>query len=210
MKQIVSFDKIKLTNNQLDDNGHVSILHVPPLSLSPSLALFLTLFPNARLKLTPPSLCLFQIILNSMHKYQPRFHVLLHTSTSSPGSTSLSSSFSSSTSSASPDENQRSHHHHHQPKHEDDTSSRFKTFTFPETKFMAVTAYQNHRITQLKIASNPFAKGFRDCDLDEWRAEQQLHHQSPHQNHHQTIVSPPPVSHWSSGTGHTSTPFTTH
>lgn len=24
MKQIVSFDKLKLTNNQLDDNGHVS------------------------------------------------------------------------------------------------------------------------------------------------------------------------------------------
>jgi T-box protein 1 len=25
MKQVVSFDKLKLTNNQLDDNGHVSI-----------------------------------------------------------------------------------------------------------------------------------------------------------------------------------------
>jgi len=24
MKQIVSFDKLKLTNNQLDENGHVS------------------------------------------------------------------------------------------------------------------------------------------------------------------------------------------
>ena len=24
------------------------------------------------------------------------------------------------------------------------------------------------QITQLKIASNPFAKGFRDCDPDEW------------------------------------------
>merc|ERR1719464_880283 len=32
---------------------------------------------------------------------------------------------------------------------------------------MAVTAYQNHRITQLKIASNPFAKGFRDCDPED-------------------------------------------
>lgn len=29
MKQIVSFDKLKLTNNLLDDNGHVSVrLHV--------------------------------------------------------------------------------------------------------------------------------------------------------------------------------------
>lgn len=27
MKQIVSFDKLKLTNNLLDDNGHVSTLH---------------------------------------------------------------------------------------------------------------------------------------------------------------------------------------
>lgn len=27
MKQVVSFDKLKLTNNQLDDNGHVSFPH---------------------------------------------------------------------------------------------------------------------------------------------------------------------------------------
>lgn len=36
MKQIVSFDKLKLTNNLLDDNGHVSVrpLHVnAPLNL---------------------------------------------------------------------------------------------------------------------------------------------------------------------------------
>ena len=26
MKQVVSFDKLKLTNHQLDDNGHVSFL----------------------------------------------------------------------------------------------------------------------------------------------------------------------------------------
>ena len=25
MKQVVSFDKLKLTNNQLDENGHVSL-----------------------------------------------------------------------------------------------------------------------------------------------------------------------------------------
>jgi hypothetical protein len=37
-----------------------------------------------------------------------------------------------------------------------------KTFTFPETQFIAVTAYQNTDITQLKIDNNPFAKGFRD------------------------------------------------
>ena len=34
MKQVVSFDKLKLTNNQLDDNGHVSCKQVPRLSRS--------------------------------------------------------------------------------------------------------------------------------------------------------------------------------
>ncbi|CAG5136133.1 unnamed protein product [Candidula unifasciata] len=34
--------------------------------------------------------------------------------------------------------------------------------TFPQTSFMAVTAYQNQQVTTLKIASNPFAKGFRE------------------------------------------------
>lgn len=97
MKQPVSFDKLKLTNNQLDDNGH--------------------------------------IILNSMHRYQPRCHVVV--APSPPGSAP------------------------------DPRTENFKTFCFPETRFTAVTAYQNHRITQLKIASNPFAKGFRDCESDE-------------------------------------------
>ncbi|XP_075215424.1 T-box transcription factor TBX15-like [Lycorma delicatula] len=36
------------------------------------------------------------------------------------------------------------------------------TFTFPETSFITVTAYQNQQITKLKIACNPFAKGFRE------------------------------------------------
>ncbi|CAG9861755.1 unnamed protein product [Phyllotreta striolata] len=97
MKQTVSFDKLKLTNNQLDDNGH--------------------------------------IILNSMHRYQPRFHVVYLP----PKSVS----------------------------NQENCSENFKTFVFSETSFTAVTAYQNHRITQLKIASNPFAKGFRDCDPDD-------------------------------------------
>ena len=38
----------------------------------------------------------------------------------------------------------------------------YKTFVFPEMQFIAVTAYQNEKITQLKIDHNPFAKGFRD------------------------------------------------
>uniref|UniRef100_A0A670IY17 T-box domain-containing protein n=1 Tax=Podarcis muralis TaxID=64176 RepID=A0A670IY17_PODMU len=91
MRQIVSFDKLKLTNNLMDDNGH--------------------------------------IILNSMHRYQPRFHVVV----------------------VDP-----------RPDSERYAQENFKSFIFTETQFMAVTAYQNHRITQLKIASNPFAKGFRE------------------------------------------------
>ncbi|CAG5110323.1 Oidioi.mRNA.OKI2018_I69.chr2.g4735.t1.cds [Oikopleura dioica] len=67
-------------------------------------------------------------ILNSMHKYQPRFHIARCDDLSK---LSFCSSFS-------------------------------KTFTFPEMSFIAVTAYQNERITQLKIDHNPFAKGFRD------------------------------------------------
>ncbi|XP_041457013.1 T-box transcription factor TBX1-like isoform X2 [Lytechinus variegatus] len=96
MKQIVSFDKLKLTNNLLDDNGH--------------------------------------IILNSMHRYQPRFHVV---------------------------------HVSGRKDFENAPERDFKCFIFSETQFTAVTAYQNHRITQLKIASNPFAKGFRECDPDD-------------------------------------------
>ncbi|KAI4484530.1 hypothetical protein M0804_007096 [Polistes exclamans] len=34
-------------------------------------------------------------------------------------------------------------------------------FTLKETEFIAVTAYQNENIIHLKIANNPFAKGFR-------------------------------------------------
>ncbi|XP_012520927.1 PREDICTED: T-box transcription factor TBX10 [Propithecus coquereli] len=97
MRQIVSFDKLKLTNNLLDDNGH--------------------------------------IILNSMHRYQPRFHVVFV------------------------DPRKDSERY---------AQENFKSFIFTETQFTAVTAYQNHRITQLKIASNPFAKGFRESDLDSW------------------------------------------
>uniref|UniRef100_A0A672F9Z1 T-box transcription factor 2a n=1 Tax=Salarias fasciatus TaxID=181472 RepID=A0A672F9Z1_SALFA len=65
-------------------------------------------------------------ILNSMHKYQPRFHIVRANDIMKlPYST-------------------------------------FRTYVFPETEFIAVTAYQNEKITQLKIDNNPFAKGFRD------------------------------------------------
>ncbi|XP_076024947.1 T-box transcription factor TBX2b-like [Genypterus blacodes] len=65
-------------------------------------------------------------ILNSMHKYQPRFHIVR-------ANDILKLPYST-----------------------------FRTYVFPETEFIAVTAYQNEKITQLKIDNNPFAKGFRD------------------------------------------------
>ncbi|VDP39690.1 unnamed protein product [Schistosoma mattheei] len=68
----------------------------------------------------------FQAVLNSMHKYIPRFHIV------------------------------RADHLNKM------NMSNFVTFIFDETEFIAVTAYQNERITQLKIDNNPFAKGFRD------------------------------------------------
>nr|XP_008117197.1 PREDICTED: T-box brain protein 1 [Anolis carolinensis] len=81
------------------------------------------------------------VVLQSLHKYQPRLHVV--------------------------EVNEDGTEDSSQP-------GRVQTFTFPETQFIAVTAYQNTDITQLKIDHNPFAKGFRDnydtiytgCDMD--------------------------------------------
>ncbi|KAA0190243.1 T box transcription factor TBX20 [Fasciolopsis buskii] len=77
------------------------------------------------------------IILNSMHKYQPRVHLVRRSATDPM--TFVPGKF--------PDSLQ---------------SDEIKTFEFPETVFIAVTAYQNQLITKLKIDCNPFAKGFRD------------------------------------------------
>ncbi|XP_057326543.1 T-box transcription factor TBX20-like isoform X2 [Microplitis mediator] len=93
-KQIVSFEKVKLTNNEMDRHGH--------------------------------------LVLNSMHKYQPRIHLVKR-----------------------PDSGAKD-------PIEDLEREPHKTFVFPEAIFTAVTAYQNQLITKLKIDSNPFAKGFRD------------------------------------------------
>ncbi|CAL1599387.1 unnamed protein product [Knipowitschia caucasica] len=41
-----------------------------------------------------------------------------------------------------------------------------QTFVFPETQFITVTAYQNNKITELKINANPFAKGFREDGMN--------------------------------------------
>ncbi|KAF8786295.1 T-box transcription factor TBX20 like protein [Argiope bruennichi] len=94
-KQVVSFEKVKLTNNEMDKQGH--------------------------------------IVLNSMHKYQPRIHLVRRRNTHGSNSPIT-----------------------------DLEAEEYRTYVFPETVFTAVTAYQNQLITKLKIDSNPFAKGFRD------------------------------------------------
>ncbi|VDK77702.1 unnamed protein product [Litomosoides sigmodontis] len=94
--QVISFEKAKLTNNEVDKAGH--------------------------------------LILNSMHKYQPRVHVVRR-----PRERPIEQALTIDL------------HNEH-----------YKTFQFKETQFMAVTAYQNQLITKLKIEKNPFAKGFRD------------------------------------------------
>ncbi|KAM8848415.1 T-box transcription factor TBX22 isoform 1-T1 [Synchiropus picturatus] len=94
MRQVISFDRVKLTNNEMDDKGH--------------------------------------IILQSMHKYKPRVHVIQH-----------DPRMDLSRIQSLPAEGVHS-------------------FSFPETEFTTVTAYQNQQITKLKIDRNPFAKGFRD------------------------------------------------
>lgn len=66
-----------------------------------------------------------KIMLNSLHKYQPRIHIIRVVA--SEGEKTIS------------------------------------THTFPETQFIAVTAYQNEEITSLKIKYNPFAKAFLDA-----------------------------------------------
>ncbi|XP_028835857.1 T-box transcription factor T-A-like [Denticeps clupeoides] len=64
-----------------------------------------------------------QIMLNSLHKYEPRIHIV-----KVGGVQKMISSQS-----------------------------------FPETQFIAVTAYQNEEVTALKIKHNPFAKAFLDA-----------------------------------------------
>ncbi|XP_011505963.1 PREDICTED: T-box-containing protein TBX6L-like [Ceratosolen solmsi marchali] len=52
-------------------------------------------------------------------------------------------------------------------------------FTFRETEFIAVTAYQNENITKLKIDNNPFAKGFRESGQSACKRKRQ---RPPHED----------------------------
>nr|XP_061804171.1 T-box transcription factor TBX3-like [Nerophis lumbriciformis] len=106
MSKVITFHKVKLTNNISDKHGFT--------------------------------------ILNSMHKYQPRFHIVkANDILKLPCST-------------------------------------FLTYVFFETEFIAVTAYQNDKITQLKIDNNPFAKGFRDTGNGKREKRQDLTLFYPH------------------------------
>ncbi|KAM6968584.1 MAX dimerization protein MGA a [Tautogolabrus adspersus] len=49
------------------------------------------------------------------------------------------------------------------------------TFTFPQTEFMAVTAYQNSHFAQLKVGCNPFAKGLKE-DLSKLKVNSRKDH----------------------------------
>ncbi|XP_007471602.1 PREDICTED: T-box transcription factor TBX22-like, partial [Lipotes vexillifer] len=82
MRQIISFDRVKLTNNEMDDKGH--------------------------------------IILQSMHKYKPRVHVMKQ-----------ESRVDMSRIQSLPAEG-------------------VKTFSFKETEFTTVTAYQNQQVKPTK------------------------------------------------------------
>ncbi|VDM58289.1 unnamed protein product [Angiostrongylus costaricensis] len=79
MSKTVAFDRVKVTNNQQDNDP-------------------------------------FHVVLQSMHKYLPVLYI------------------------------------YHMP----------NTVMYDYTAFIAVTAYQNNDVTQLKISHNPFAKGFRE------------------------------------------------
>lgn len=94
------------------------------------------------------------ILMQSMHKYQPRIHIIYWN-----GALPL----------------------HIDPIELLRIGCR-KEFVFLQTQFIAVTAYQNSQITQLKIASNPFARGFRG----DWRKVSTSDEKSKIESEHST------------------------
>lgn len=57
-KQVVSFEKVKLTNNEMDKHGHVCY------------------YSKHKRTIKQRDFLLLQLVLNSMHKYQPRIHLV--------------------------------------------------------------------------------------------------------------------------------------
>ena len=74
----------------------------------------------------------------------------------------------------------------------------YSSYVFPSTTFVAVTAYQNNRVTKLKIAHNPFAKGFRERQTmnRKRRPEPEVHHPSPERpmKDKKRMIESPPVT----------------
>ncbi|CAA82575.2 T-box transcription factor tbx-9 [Caenorhabditis elegans] len=68
------------------------------------------------------------------------------------------------------------------------------TAKFPHTEFIAVTAYQNQKITDLKIKHNSFAKGFRDGNLSRKRRSPSYSDGSNSQSPSPKSRSPPEVA----------------
>nr|XP_061837702.1 MAX dimerization protein MGA a isoform X2 [Nerophis lumbriciformis] len=54
-------------------------------------------------------------------------------------------------------------------------TSNVATFTFQQTEFMAVTAYQNSQFVQLKVDYNPFAKGLKEDPVKSWGLKLKSH-----------------------------------
>jgi T-box len=95
----------------------------------------------AKVKLTNKTKGAGQIMLNSLHKYEPRVHVVRV-----PGQHDAGGA-----------DGGRTGHQNSQQQQQ------VWTFPFPPTQFVAVTAYQNEDVTALKIKHNPFAKAFLDA-----------------------------------------------
>ena len=87
----------------------------------------------AKVKLTNKTSSDGQIMLNSLHKYEPRVHVV-RVSSQQPAA------------------------HAHPASGSVEHVEEVLTRSFPPTQFIAVTAYQNEDVTGLKIKYNPFAK----------------------------------------------------
>ncbi|XP_067613683.1 T-related protein isoform X2 [Eurosta solidaginis] len=109
----------------------------------------------AKVKLTNKTNGNGQIMLNSLHKYEPRVH-LVRVGT--------------------------------EQRH-------VVTYAFPETQFIAVTAYQNEEVTSLKIKYNPFAKAFLDAKE---RPDTLYSHETPYgwlippPTHYTSVAQAPP------------------
>ena len=68
--------------------------------------------------------------------------------------------------------------------------STFRTYVFKECQFIAVTAYQNEKVTQLKIDHNPFAKGFRDTGGAKGMKKKAMQGETIQSYHHQSYHRP--------------------